>query len=461
MRCRWSTLALVLVLVCLRDAGAQPPIEPKDGKTIIPLTVDSVGPARPALKYRLLPNLRDTQTGNQIPAFYKCFLEQNNLFHNKESTDKQKKWMEAPLKDLVNEAELKGYGGSAYKQAQYAARLDTVNWELTNQAKSDGIGLLLPDVQPMRALAVVLKVRVRGEIARGEFDNAVQTLQTMFALARTFNEHPTLIGGLVGMALAMVALSEVEEFVQQPGAPNLFWPLVDLPAPFIDLRKGREIERLWLIPEFALLQKAVPAPEPDLQKLIKMMDSLLDPRDKTEMVASEYYSKQSKDKDALAAATARLKALGHKADDLAKLSPLQLVMTDDFAQYQAELDDHVKWINVPYWKLPADFGKRVHKGPLGAALPAIHKVMISKTRLQQHVALLTIAEGVRAHAAENGGKLPEKLDDVKLPLPADPVSGKPFVYERKDGKCVIRGTPPPGREKDVNFNRVYEVTIRK
>ena len=35
--------------------------------------------------------------------------------------------------------------------------------------------------------------RVRGEIARGEFDAAVQTLQTMFALARTFNEHPTLI----------------------------------------------------------------------------------------------------------------------------------------------------------------------------------------------------------------------------------------------------------------------------
>src|SRR5205809_800455 len=125
-------------------------------------------------------------------------MEQNHLFYNKESTDKQQKWNEAPLKDLATVAELKNYGGTAVKQAHYAARLDTVNWEITNQAKSAGVGLLLPDVQGMRMLAAVLKVRIRGEIARGEFDNAIHSLQTLFALAHTFNEHPTLIGHLVG-----------------------------------------------------------------------------------------------------------------------------------------------------------------------------------------------------------------------------------------------------------------------
>ena len=50
---------------------------------------------------------------------------------------------------------------------------------------------------------------------------------------------------------------------------------------------------------------------------------------------------------------------------------------------------------------------------------------------------------------------------MKLPLPVDPVTGKPFVYEVKDGKAVIRGTPPPGREKEPSFNRVYEITVRK
>ncbi len=48
-----------------------------------------------------------------------------------------------------------------------------------------------------------------------------------------------------------------------------------------------------------------------------------------------------------------------------------------------------------------------------------------------------------------------------MPLPADPTTGKPFLYELKDGKAAIRGTPPPGRENDPNYNRVYEVTARK
>src|SRR5688500_13193543 len=143
MRFRWFLFALALVLAGGFAATAQPPVEPKDGKYVVPLTVDAVAPARPALKYTLLPELRDRQTGNQIQAFYKCFFEQNYLFHNKESTDKQKVWMEAPLKNLAKDKELIGYGGGAYRHAHYAARLDAVDWQITNQAKTDGVGLLL------------------------------------------------------------------------------------------------------------------------------------------------------------------------------------------------------------------------------------------------------------------------------------------------------------------------------
>ncbi|MBN9122596.1 MAG: hypothetical protein J0I06_26185 [Planctomycetes bacterium] len=460
MRCRWSLFAIALALAALSAASAQPPVEPKDGKYVVPLTVDAVGPARPALKYRLLPELREMRPGNQIPAFYKCFFEQSYLFHNKESTDKQKQWMEAPLKDLAGERELVNYGGSAYKQAHYAARLDAVNWELTNQAKTEGVMLLLPDVQSMRMLAAVLKVRVRGEIACGEFDNAIQTLQTMFALARTFNEHPTLIGHLVGTALAMVAFGAVEEFVQQPGAPNLFWPLIDLPAPLLDMRKGREGEKLFLTREYDVLRKAVPAADADLAALLKNLDALAE-GDKNLGVPSAWYAKRAKDAAVLTAAAEHLKTFGHTPADLAKLSPLQLVLMDDFAQYQVDLDEFLKWTNVPYWQIPVDLGQQKRPGPFGALLPAYMKVTHAKARAHQCASLLTVAEGVRAHAADNGGKLPEKLDAVKLPLPPDPVTGKPFVYELRGATAVIRGTPAPGREQEPAFNRVYEVTVRK
>ncbi len=462
MRCRWSLFALAVVLVPWSAATAQPPIEPKDGKDVVPLAVDATAPGRPALKHRLLPDVREVQPGNQIQAFYKCFFEQNHLFHNKESTDKQQKWLAAPLKELAKEKELVNYGGSAVKQAFYAARLDTVDWQLLNQMKSDGIMLLLPDVQQMRMLAAVMKVRVRGEIARGEFDAAAQTLQTMFALARTFNEQPTLIGHLVGIAIAMIALREVEEFVQQPGAPNLFWALTDLPAPFIDLRKGIHVERLLVPKDYDALRTAVPLSEENLGALMKNLDALLGPDAKIDVRPSAWYAKQANDRAAVAAATERLLALGHKPADLAKLSAPQVVVMDDHAQYEADMDEFAKWTNVPFWQVPADFGmQKPRLGAFGQLLPAYYKVMTAKVRLHQSVALLMVAEGVRAHAADNAGKLPVALDAVKLPLPVDPVTGKPFGYELKDGKASIRGTPAPGREKEPSFNRVYEVTVRK
>ncbi|QJW98335.1 hypothetical protein [Frigoriglobus tundricola] len=462
MRCRWPLFALAHVLAVTFAATAQPPIEPKDGKYVVPLTVDAVAPVRPALKYRLLPDIREVQSGNQVQAFYKCFFEQNHLFHSKESTDKQQKWRAAPLKDLAQEKELVNYGGAAVKQAYYAARLDTVDWQLLNQMRSDGTGLLLPDVQQMRMLATVLTVRVRGEIARGEFDAALQTLQTMFALARTFNEQPTLIGHLVGAALAMIALGEVEEFVQQPGAPNLFWALTDLPAPFIDLRKGVHVEKLLVTKEYDGLQKAVPIPEDALGALIKSLDTLLGPDRKADARPSAWYAKQAGDPAAVAAATERLSGFGHKPADLAKLSPLQLIVMDDRAQYEADMDEFAKWTNVPFWQIPPELVlPKPRPGAFAQLLPVFNKVLHAKVRVHQTVAQLTASEGVRAYAADNRGQLPIALDAVKLPVPADPMTGKPFVYELKDGRALIRGTPPRGLETWPTYNRVYAVTVRK
>jgi hypothetical protein len=261
----------------------------------------------------------------------------------------------------------------------------------------------------------------------------------------------------------MIALGEVEEFIQQPGAPNLFWALTDLPTPFIDLRKGREGEKLFLKKEYDVLRKAVPVPDADLAALLMHLDSMVgdDPGARDENAPGAWYRKQAGDKEFVAASVERLKEVGHKPADLAKLSALQVVLMDNFAQYQAELDDFLKWTNVPFWEVPADLRKQKRPGPFGLLLPAYLKVTQAKIRVQQMVALLTAAEGVRAHAATSGGKVPPSLDLVKLPLPADPVTGKPFVYEVKDGKAILRGTPPPGREKEPTFNRVYEITIRK
>ena len=51
--------------------------------------------------------------------------------------------------------------------------------------------------------------------------------------------------------------------------------------------------------------------------------------------------------------------------------------------------------------------------------------------------MLQVLEAVRLHAAANKGALPEKLDDVDVPLPVDPFTGKAFRYAVKDGKATL------------------------
>src|SRR5207302_5299370 len=116
----------------------------------------------------------------------------------------------------------------------------------------DGINLLLPEVQWLRHLASALKVRFRAEVADKRFDDAVRTAKTMLALARHLGEHPTMIAELVGVAIAYLTLGPLEEMIGQPGCPNLYWALTQLPEPFIDLRQGVQGERAFLSVELAL-----------------------------------------------------------------------------------------------------------------------------------------------------------------------------------------------------------------
>src|SRR5205807_5173806 len=124
-----------------------------------------------------------------------------------------------------------------------AARYNRVEWNEYFNFRHDGVYTLLPEIQKLRELANVLRLRMRGEVKNGEFDRVVATAKTMLGLAKMLEQHPTLIGGLVGIAIAQMAVTGLEEAVRQPGCPNLYWSFADLPTPFFDLRYGLGGER--------------------------------------------------------------------------------------------------------------------------------------------------------------------------------------------------------------------------
>jgi hypothetical protein len=455
--------ALLLVVPCICRA------EDPATLTVVRLTVTPAAAPKPALKYQLLPELREMNPGNPIQAYLKCFMEQSNFYYNKESIDKREKWQTMPLKDLPL-FELRNYGGSGLRQADFAARLDTPDWQILPQLKSEGVHLLLPEVQQLRQLASALKVRFRGEVADQRFEDAVRTAKTMFALSRHLGEHPALISNLVGIAIAAVAIGPLEEMIEQPSCPNLYWALANLPDPLIDLRKGMQGERMMFINELAVLDGTAPMSDAQLKKAVEKIRLLLqytrsDPGALKEDVA-DWLQTRVKDDAKVRAARQRLIDYGLAAEQVKAFPALQVVLLDGKREYEVRRDEEMKWMGVDYWKGESTILEQLktQEGQellLGQLLPACLKVRRAQARVQQRIRLLQHVEAVRLYAAEHGGKLPAQLSDIPVPLPVDPYTGKPFLYSVEGETAVVQGCPPRGQEKIAAYNVRYEVTIKK
>src|SRR5262245_3938277 len=111
---------------------------------------------KPALRYLLLPDLKEMNPGNPVQNYLKCFMEQQKFFFDRETSERRDKLLAMPLKELPAK-ELQDYGGNALRQADWAARLDRPDWQILLKLKADGVNTLLPDVQQLRMLANALR----------------------------------------------------------------------------------------------------------------------------------------------------------------------------------------------------------------------------------------------------------------------------------------------------------------
>jgi len=100
------------------------------------------------------------------------------------------------------------------------------------------------------------------------------------------------------------------------------------------------------------------------------------------------------------------------------------------------------------------------KGPIAifaALMPNCSAARLAEVRTDRRVAALRIIEALRMHAASTGGTLPESLDEIKLvPIPLDPMTGKPFSYTRA-GETATLSAPPP---KPGHYF-IYRITLKK
>lgn len=432
------TLLLCAALAMLPwSASAEQPVPAAE--TLIRLNVQAMPAPKPALRYLLLPELKEMQPGNPIPNYLRCFIDQD---------------FSSPIETL---------NASALRQADRAARMDKPDWQILLKAKTDGIGLLLPDVQKLRSLASALQERFHTEVAQHRFNDALRTAKTMFAMSRHMGEHPTLIGDLVGIAIAFVTIGPLEEMLAQPGCPNLYWALTNLPSPIISLGKGLEGERLLIDSEFRELDDSAPMSAEQLKKLISHIDKLRELDQKSKKSTRAWLEKRNKDDKLIRAARLRLVEVGLSEERLARFPVDQVLLLDDKRAYEESRDDAMKNMSLPTWQVE-ELARHIkppqEENLFGILLPALMKVRRAQGRLEQRIALLRHVEALRQYAAEHQGKLPEKLSDCTVPLPADPFTGKAFRFQKDGASAHLFGTPPKGEEKNAAYNLHYEVTIQ-
>jgi hypothetical protein len=276
--------------------------------------------------------------------------------------------------------------------------------------------------------------------------------------------HPTLIGNLVGISIAVTAIGPLEEMLEQPGCPNLFWALSNLPVPLVPIDMGTEGERALVLAEFHGLGDTDPMTADQLKRFIAHIDRLIGAGKPANVRA--WLDARIKDDSMVKAARNRLVEHGLSEERLLRFPADQVLLLDEKREYEWRRDDIMKLMSLPAWQVAPMINAVTtsNKPPALFAdvlLPGVYSIHVAQTRLDQRIALLRHVEAVRLFAAEHHGALPAKLSDIALPLPHDPFTDKPFRYEVSGDTAYLRGTPLQATEYNDPYDLHYEVTLQK
>ena len=473
----------VLALLCAAGtASAQDP-PPTDVRTF---SATAAPASVPALKHELLPKLRDRTVGNAAMDYHRAFLLRpawpRDPAESRRQDEQVTSWEGMSAADLPA-AEVKRFlfaYAPSFQSLDRAALCDRCDWDQGRRPGLEEIGSLLPEVQSVRELARMQKLRVRADLADNDFDAAIRGLQSAYRMSKDVGEGTTLIQLLVGVAIGSIFIGETEQFIQRPGSPNLYWALTTLPAPFIDPRRALEGEsRVFagLFPNLAELEKGPLPAERANQILAGMSASLVKLAGADRSGPEAALAKLGVGAHVLMSqgdAKKQLVEMGLKAEDLDKMPGAQVVALRATLTFRSMSDDQAKAFSLPYTLAHKELAKvkeraaklkKTNTDPLVTvfvlSLPATEKVYEATARMGRRLAGLRAIEAIRLHAAMNNGAPPKSLADITLvPVPDDPYTGKPFGYTADGAKFTLSAPHPVGDQPNQGNNFRYEVTIR-
>lgn len=497
-RC-WMAIVGLAGVACLPAPTAH--AQPDDsGPTV--LTIHPADEPRPALKYAILPPRQDLEPGNAANYYHRAIHMMKDhrlamLSRPREggqagtvpTDDKIYDWITGPLDKIpIEEArERLGAYQSALREVELGARRTLCDWDLAGRPET--IQLLLPEIQETRSLARIVALKARLELIDGNIDGAIHWLQTGYALGRHAAEGPTLIQALVGMAITGTMSQLLEDLVQAPGAPNLYWALASRPHPQIDIATALDGEKFVLermIPGLRDLDSPPWSVERGRQFADELQEGLsalgangimppggaagtpslaqFAPRLGIAALIAKVYpdAKQS------------LIDAGRSEVEVDAMPAIQVVGLHAHRQFQELRDDVYKWTSLPYWQSFQRIDEVSQSWTVEDKLanpgitmfmlimPALNSVRVAQVRTDRQLDALQVIEAIRLYAAEHDGAFPPNLDGLTVPAPLDPATRMPFTYTIDGDTATLSTSLIPGFTSDHPAFRVrYELRMAK
>lgn len=480
------------LLMALALAAIPGPAMARDDDETKVLTIRPAAAPVPALSYRLLPPAAEQVPGNAAVFYHRAIQMVMAIRYRAVSEDRGESepgtvgfenevydWITGPLDAIPADRareQLERYS-RALHEVDLGARRADCDWEF--DARPETIDLLIPEIQETRSLARLVALKARLAIIDGDTDGALRWIQNGYALGRHVSEGPTLIQGLVGIAIVGVLNPTMEDLIQHEGTPSLYWALAALPEPFIGLDRAIEGER-------TLLERMLPGlremdgPPWSVERGRRFADELTkafhglsgDPAlDRwtsrlglAAMIAKTY-----------PAARESLVAAGRPRDEVEAMPTIQVVGLVAFRRYRQLSDDLYKWMPLSYWQAQRgidtvfdDVRPRSPDEKLadpGVALflllqPALKSVLVARVRTDRQFAAYRCVEAIRLYADAHDGHFPPSLEAIaEAPAPLDPATNEPFGYEVDGDTATLTAPTIPGGPDHPTSRIRYELHL--
>lgn len=285
------------------------------------------------------------------------------------------------------EAALPDYGPALEELHRAAARprcRRELRWE-------DGYELELPDLMPARSAARLLGARALGRSRSGEHGGAVEDLRALFALARSFREEPILISQLVRFGVDRIGLDVLEVVL-----PTCTDPVAVVEGLRLDA-VGGSVAMSFAMESVIVLSLATGGTDMDGAEELRLAfgaASILGPYLKCDIAH-------------LSRGLTRMAVAAQQPYPVAR------------PETQRIQDEALE-------------GGGLMTGML---LPAMAHSIEKEGAIAARCRLASVAARCLAHRRKEG-VYPESLDEVSTDI-VDPLSGRPFLLERRAGELVL------------------------